>query len=180
MMRLADAGSMALRSLATPTGRVRAANLLLGVAAAALVVTTWRAVRVDPLPDAAPATVTGAAAGDVIATRGPRDDADEIDNDPFRIDRQLPEPEESAEYATMVAEAAEPAIAPESVRLLGTVVLPAGRSFVVLQLPSQPARTLRIGERIGQLRLDAVQPGRATFRAPDGARIELHLSKPGG
>ena len=180
MMRLVDAGPAVIRALGTPAGRLRAANALLGVAMATLVVATWNAVRVDALPPAAPATVTGVGGGDPIATRAPRDDVDEIDNDPFRIDRLLPEVEDAADYATAAAESAEPAIAPESIRLLGTVVLPGARGFVVCQLPSQPPRTLRIGESVGQLRLDAVLPGRATFRAPDGARIELLLSKPGG
>jgi hypothetical protein len=177
--RLAMAGST-LRALATPAGHVRAANVLLALAAAALVVTAWRAVRLDPLPSAAAPAVV-AAAGDAIASRAPRTGEDEeIDNDPFRIDRQLPETEAPADEALTVAEVAEPAIVPEMVRLLGTVVLPGARSFVIYQLPSQVPRTLRVGESVGRLRLESIEPGQAGFRAADGTRVTLQLPKPGG
>jgi hypothetical protein len=178
--RLALAGS-ALRALATPAGHVRAANVLLALAAATLVVAGWRAVRLDPLPAAtAPAAVM--AANGAIASRGPRSasDQEELDNDPFRIDRQLPEMESPADEAIAVADVAEPAIVPEMIRLLGTVVLPGARSFVIYQLPSQVPRTLRAGESIGRLRLESIVPGQAGFRAADGTRVTLQLPKPGG
>jgi hypothetical protein len=79
-----------------------------------------------------------------------------------------------------VAESAEPMLAPEMVRLVGTVVLPADRSFAIYQLPSQAPRTLRVGESVGGLRLEAITPGAAIFRAADGTRIELKLPRPGG
>ena len=173
--------SVALGALATPQGQQRGANALLALAAVALVVATWRAVRLDPLPAALPGVPAAAstATGAVIATRGAGEDASDIDNDPFRLDRQLPQPPEPEESAVPVADASEPVIVPEMIRLLGTVVLPGARSFVVCQLPSQVPRTLRVGESIGRLRLELVVPGRATFRAGDGTRVELQLPRPG-
>jgi hypothetical protein len=154
------------------------ADVLVALAAVTLLATTWRAVRLDPLPAAAPATT--ATRGATLAERDASAVASdvELDNDPFRADRQLPEPAEPEADVMPVADAA-PAIAPESVRLLGTVVLAGNRSFAVYQLPSQVPRTLHVGESVGGLRLEAVVPGQATFRAADGTRIELHLPKPG-
>ena len=166
------------RALTHNATRMIAADALVALAAATLLATTWRAVRLDPLPAAAPANA--AAPGATFAERDANGDGMDaaLDNDPFRADRQLPEPVEPETDAMPVADAA-PSIAPESVRLLGTVVLAGNRSFAVYQLPSQVPRTLHVGESVGGLRLEAVVPGQATFRAADGTRIELHLPKPG-
>ena len=177
---LGSNASVALGALATAQGQRRGANALLALAAIALAVVTWRAVRLDPLPSALPgAPAASGASGAVVASRADEEDAVDIDNDPFRLDRQLPDPPEAEESTVPVADASEPVIVPEMIRLLGTVVLPGARSFVVYQLPSQVPRTLRLGESIGRLTLELVVPGRATFRAGDGTRVELQLPRPG-
>jgi hypothetical protein len=162
-----------------------AAAVALAASVALSAAALWSAVRLDPLPTAAPLappplltadTAGGArhrvAAGDSGATGG-----DALDNDPFDPDRQLPEAYAAADPAPEIA--GPPPVPVAVVRLLGTVVLPGGRSFAVYQLPSQAPQTLRVGERIGTLTLVAVEPGRAIFRDADGRRVELHLPKAG-
>jgi hypothetical protein len=40
-------------------------------------------------------------------------------------------------------------------------------------------KLVRVGETYGDLMLRSVQPGRAVFRAKDGATLELRVSKAG-
>ena len=95
---LGSNASVALGALATPQGQRRGANALLALAAIALAVVTWRAVRLDPLPSALPgAPAASGAGGAVVASRADEEDAVDIDNDPFRLDRQLPDPPEAEE-----------------------------------------------------------------------------------
>ena len=182
MTPLVDRTASALRALATPVGHARAANALLGVAVLTFAVASWRAIHLDPLPTAAPdapAMARTTLGDESRLTRVQATDAAALDNDPFRFDRLLPESESGAAPVMSVIDAADPPVAPETVRLLGTVVLPGERSFVIYQLPSQVPRSLRIGESVGRLRLETVVPGRAGFRAADGARVELQLPRPG-
>lgn len=168
------------RSLATPAGLLLGANLLLAAATGAAAVAVWRAVHVEAIPAAAPPAPASPGTGPTLALRTPAAaDSDALDNDPFSADRLLPETGEAADEPVAVAANAPPPIAPEAVRLIGTVVLPGTRSFAVYQLPSEVPKTVRVGESIGNLRLEAVMPGSAVFRATGGARIEIHLIKPG-
>ena len=169
------------RSLATPAGLLLGANLLLAAATGAAAVAVWRAVHVEAIPAAAPPAPASPGTGPTLPLRTPAaPDSDALDNDPFSADRLLPESGDApADDPVAVAADAPLPIAPEAVRLIGTVVLPGTRSFAVYQLPSEVPKTVRIGERVGNLRLEAVMPGSAVFRAAGGARIEIHLIKPG-
>jgi hypothetical protein len=97
-------------------------------------------------------------------------------NDPFDPER-----------ATVVAAADEPREAPRdtapatpavAVRLLGTVVR-GGDSFALCQIQPEPPRIVRVGERLGDLVLLAIDQGRAVFRSRTGTRVELSLTTPG-
>jgi hypothetical protein len=93
-------------------------------------------------------------------------------NDPFRAGRALP--------TEHVAEVAPDTVLPVSVvaiRLIGTVVLRSG-SFAICQLPADAPRIVHVGERLGELTLIILEPGRAVFQAPKGARLDLSLVTP--
>ena len=151
--------------------RSRTALAALGIAMGTLGAATYRAVRLDPLP--AP-LLAASPEGGAFATRASpsRAAAGELDNDPFDPERRLPEEEASVDAT---AELLPLPVAPEAVRLLGTVVLPDGGGFAVYQLPSEVPKTVHIGETIGRLTLVGIEPGRAIFRAADGARVALEL-----
>lgn len=152
------------------------ALLALAAATTTLGVATYRAARLDPLP---PPSIDGASHGTPIEGATPGATVHvatgELDNDPFDPERQLPqEPEAATTDAT--DDALPPPVPPAAVRVLGVVVLPEGGGFVVYQLPSEVPKTVRIGGTVGRLTLVGVEPGRAIFRASDGARVALDLT----
>lgn len=163
-----------------PTGFRLAARLALGVSIAIVTIASWRAVRLDALPAAttwtAPVSSDGALTSPAFA-RSPGSESLALDNDPFSADRELTSAR--GPVTSQAAGSVVPTLPPEAVRLLGTVVRPEGRNFVVYQLPSEVPRTVRVGESVGGMTLINVLPGRATFRAHGGALVELTLTKPG-
>jgi len=92
-------------------------------------------------------------------------------NDPFRPGRALP-----SEHVAEAPDTVLP-VSVVAIRLLGTVVLPSG-SFAVCQLPADAPRIVHVGERLGELTLIILEPGRAVFKAPKGARLDLSLVNP--
>lgn len=64
-------------------------------------------------------------------------------------------------------------------RLLGTAVSAGGAGFVVVELTGGQIQTVRVGERIGELRLRAVAAGVATFEDAGGSRVTLRSALPG-
>lgn len=130
-----------------------------------------RGATVDPLPPA-PAAVpnddTASLTGRtmVSATRP-------LTNDPFRPGRLLPD---AIAAAAVTPDTVMP-VSAVAIRLLGTVVRPAG-SFALCQLPSDVPRIVHVGERLGELTLILLEQGRAVFQTPKGARLELSLSQP--
>lgn len=166
-------------SSATPRGIILGATVLLWVAATIAAFSAWRAIRLD-----------GAAGGPALTAPTPRPatlasrhepswraPVPALDNDPFSADRRLPlapvrKPSPPPDTATRE-------LPPAAVRLLGTVVRPAGTSFVVYQLPSEVPGTLRVGEQVAGLTLVEIAPGRATFRTRTGALVPVYLIRAG-
>lgn len=167
------------RPFSVPTGLPLAALVAISSATLVVGIAAWRAVRLDPLPTAAGSTIAVSAEtlASMAIVRSPHEDVRPIDNDPFSADRQLPAAR--ARAVASYASAGAIAVPPEAVRLLGTVIRPGGKSFVVYQLPSEVPKTLRLGESVGGMTLVDVAPGRATFRTQRGARVELSLAKAG-
>jgi hypothetical protein len=58
------------------------------------------------------------------------------------------------------------------------MIFPDGRVAAVCRVGSEPARMVRVGERIGAYTLARVEPGRAILTGP-GGRLELSVPKPG-
>lgn len=63
------------------------------------------------------------------------------------------------------------------VQLIGTAVLPHGHGFAMCQWGAEPARLVRVGERVGDLTLRFVGRGRATFVNREGRRMEVRVPK---
>jgi hypothetical protein len=100
------------------------------------------------------------------------------DADPFHPERRRP----TLPFRLPEEEVDEVVERPESVgrlRLLGTVVLPDGKSFVMCELPGEGPRVVRIGALFDGLRLTVVEPGRAVFVTADGERVILEVPKAG-
>lgn len=153
-------------------------SVVLGASALVLAAALWSALRVrEPLRAVAPtgqlATAFGAvslpSAIDTTSTRVA------LASDPFDPDRGMP----GGNVAEAAADDAAPARrdSTATVRLLGTVVRGNG-GFAVCQIASEAPRIVHVGERIGALTLTTLMQGRVAFRAANGSRVELSLSKP--
>jgi hypothetical protein len=151
------------------------------LAAGAVGYAAWNAVVLDPLPvPAAPGGVVTIPDLVLAADASVQALNEAVDVDPFRPDRRRPAerfrlPEDRAAEA---ASAMEPADR-EPLLLIGTVVMPAGRSFAMCQLPGQAPRLVRVGETVGDLTLRFVEQGRAVFATSDGVTVEAMVPKAG-
>jgi hypothetical protein len=65
------------------------------------------------------------------------------------------------------------------VQLIGTAMLPHGHGFAMCQWGAEPARLVRVGERVGDLTLRFVGRGRATFVNRQGRSMEVRVPKAG-
>jgi hypothetical protein len=65
------------------------------------------------------------------------------------------------------------------VQLIGTAVLPQGHGFAMCKWGAEPARLVRVGERVGDLTLRFVGRGRATFVNREGRSMEVRVPKAG-
>ena len=70
------------------------------------------------------------------------------------------------------------AAAPVRPRLMGTVVQGQG-GFVMVEMPDARMQLVRIGEKVGDLRLRSVSSGEAVFDDPQGARVSLRTPRAG-
>lgn len=144
----------------------------------------WQAVRLSPPPEPEsgtqrPAPVQVMLAADSVPASGTSIRQAALDNDPFAADRRLPVLAASARSRSPSDSAGSGSLVLAAVRLLGTVMLPDGSGFAVIQLPGQVPRTAYVGDTLGGLTLTEVAPGRVSIRSAGGDRIELHLVKPG-
>ena len=64
-------------------------------------------------------------------------------------------------------------------RLVGTVVEGGAGGFIVMELSDGRMQLLRIGERVGELRLRSVGAGEAVFDDARGNRVSLRTPRPG-
>jgi hypothetical protein len=98
--------------------------------------------------------------------------------DPFRPDRRpAPVPFRMPGEALPGAEA-EPPAPVQAIVLIGTAVSDGG-GFAMCQIGSEPARLVRLGERLAGYTLRSVGQGRATFRTETGQVIEVRVARAG-
>ena len=163
-----------------PTSLTLVAMVALISATTVAAIAVWRAVHLEEVPAAAArpdASWSNSVFAASASARPAGEGAPVLDNDPFSADRELAV--SRAVVASQAAGSVVPTLPPEALRLLGTVLRPEGRSFVVYQLPSEVPRTAHVGESVGGMTLVNVAPGRATFRAHTGALVDLSLRRPG-
>jgi hypothetical protein len=102
-----------------------------------------------------------------------------IDADPFYPERRRP----AAAFRLPgegIAPLAQPAIAEvPPLALIGTAVLPEGRSFAMCRVGAEAPRVVRVGDRVGEFTLKAVAQGRAVFVNSKGASVEFSVPKAG-
>jgi hypothetical protein len=152
----------------------------LGVALTAVSWSLIRLVTFDPLPAALAATAVTDAP--VPQTRSPSPHELEqaaVEADPFNPARRrpavafrlpgegIPEPQTPA-----TTEAG-------SLALIGTAVLPEGRSFAMCRVGTEAPRVVRVGEQVGGFTLKTVSQGRAVFLTAQGTTLEVGVPKAG-
>ena len=98
-----------------------------------------------------------------------------IATDLFAVDRVAP----AVRYRLARASAGAAAAEPPPVRLIGTVIVAAGRSFAMCQLGADQPRLVYPGQRIGAMKLESVSQGSATFTDDAGARVVLRVARAG-
>lgn len=158
----------------------------LGLLLASLVVAGWAAWRFDavaPLPAESPAaSLTLALRIDLEPL------SDEImfatlDKDPFHPDRRRPARRFRlpSERNAAVQAAPRPVGLPANMQLTGTMAFPGGRGTAMFQQGRGSSQMMvRVGEQVGDLTLVEVARGSATFTSPDGSRVVIRVSQPGG
>lgn len=159
-----------------PRGLPLAANITLAAAALLFGAALWSALRIAPLPSVLSSTAPGTltlAGTSRAAVAAASEHA--LASDPFRPGRRL---RAEPSVTRTVARVATPATESTTVRLLGTVMR-GGSGFAVCQVASDPPRTVRVGETLGELTLITLDQGRAIFRSANGTRVELSLTPPG-
>jgi hypothetical protein len=139
--------------------------------------TTVRAFRVEAIPD--PPSTTIASLETIRRAPGrPKSDVEAtVDNNVFSIDRTAP----AAPYR-MPGEpdpSARPVMQPEKPLVLGTAVATDGRHFATVQLRDGPPMIVRIGDKVGEWTVRAIERGKIVLVSTNGFRAELTVSKPG-
>lgn len=100
--------------------------------------------------------------------------------DPFHAERRRPNVPFRMPGESLTADtAASGTNAGTQLQLIGTAVMPEGRSFAMCQRGADPPRLVRVGERLGGLTLRIVARGRATFVDAGGRSVEVSVPKVG-
>lgn len=153
---------------------MRAAAAVLGIAAIVLVVAVVGAVRVGEVSAAAPpVSIPDSALKFPMAGPG-MDIAQAVSRDLFADDRQAP-----LQRYRMPGEAEAGQAAPE-VRpvVLGTAMAADGAHFATVHLGNDNATIARVGMKVGEYTVVAIERGRVTFRNAVGERVVIEASKP--
>jgi hypothetical protein len=164
--------ALAIRAVQASLAAVAAS----GLAAAAAVM---NAVRIDEMPVAARELPLSLASLEL----GPRTPVElilqAVAAAPFASDRRLGASSPAAESPASSAES--PALAAfdaGQVMLVGTVVDSVAGSFVLVAVPGQGTRVLRVDQVIGGLLLRSIEQGSATFtKVSDGERVMLRVPR---
>jgi|HigsolmetaAR202D_1030399.scaffolds.fasta_scaffold04971_6 hypothetical protein len=160
---------------------LRATIVLFAASAAAFCWAAWRATSLEPLPGV-PMDTSRREAVAIAVRAAPPDSVlrAAVEADPFHPERRRPTvpfrfPGEEEREATTVA-AAAPA---GPVRVVGTAVLPDGKSFALCEWPGRAPRLVRVGETVEGLTLKRVEIGRAVFVSRTGETVVVDVPKAG-
>jgi hypothetical protein len=157
---------------------LQSALVTLGLAALTTGWTTMRALRVQAIPDP-PSTAIASLETIRRAPARPKSDVEATaENDVFSIDRSAPvapyrmpgEPDPSAVRAV---------VQPEKPLVLGTAIATDGRNFATVQLGNGSPMLVRIGDKVGEWTVRAIERGKIVLVSTNGSRAEVTVSKPG-
>lgn len=156
---------------------VRVALAALTLSGAIALWTLVRAVRLEPVPDA-PAPAFASASDLPVRAAGPATNIGAaVEKDLFSPDRSAPPeryrvPGEADPTAVVHVEVPRPVV-------LGTAVSGTGRSFATCQMPDGQPIIVRVGDRIGEYTVKAIERGRVVFTTAQGTTLEVPALKPG-
>ena len=153
---------------------LKVAALLCGVALAVLVVAVVGAVRVEAVAAAPTPVMIPDSALRFMAVEGGVDLAGAVALDLFADDRQAP-----LKRYKLPGEADDmPRVPAPPPVVLGTALADDGGSFAICQLSGGASTVVRLGARIGEYLVVAIERGRVTFRNADGERLSVDATKP--
>src|SRR5262249_12666211 len=149
---------------------MRAAIVLLLVAIATVAWTLVHALRAEPLPESPPSS-TGAEPIKRSVPPGPADVQAAVENDLFASDRSAPSapyrmPDEKSPEVKQAADPPKPLV-------LGTGVANDGKSFATMQLGDDRPMLMRVGDKIGEWVVRAIDRGKVTIINSSGGRADL-------
>jgi hypothetical protein len=156
---------------------LQAALVALGLAVLTSGWTTVRAVRVEPIVDPPSTAIASLETIRRAPARAKSDVESTVENNVFSIDRSAPVapyrmPGEPDPNARAVAQ-------PEKPLVLGTAVATDGRHFATVQMRDGPPILVRIGDKVGEWTVRAIERGKIVLVSGNGVRAELTVSKPG-
>lgn len=157
---------------------IRTAVAVLAISIVLLLVSVVRAIRVTPV-EASQNPVTAALVRSTATAPIPEVDLEAVGaNGIFQPDRNaLP-----YRYR-MPGEAApdEAPVGPEPARpvVLGTVMSTDGSHFATCQMPGGRPTVVRVGDRLGDYTVTAIERGRVTFKNAAGGLLEITATRPG-
>ena len=158
----------------------RLAPIALAVLALSAIVALWtlvRAVRLEAVAEAPPPAFASAADLPDRTSAPAADIRAAVEKDLFAPDRSAPAeryrmPGESDPSASVAVESPKPVV-------LGTAVAPQGRSFATCQLPDGLPIIVRVGDKVGEYTVKAIERGRVVFTTAKGTQLEVPALKPG-
>ncbi len=156
---------------------IRTATVFLVVATILVITSLVRAVRITPV-EAAEATTAAEFARVTTPPPAPEIDLDAVGgNGIFQPDRTaLP-----YRYRMPGEPAPDNAGAPEPIKpvVLGTVLATDGSHFATCQMPGGRPTVVRVGDKLGEYTVTAIERGKVTFRNAAGKIFEITATRPG-
>jgi type IV pilus biogenesis protein PilP len=156
---------------------IRTAIVSLAIASILAIASLARAIRITPV-EAAESTASAELVRATTPAPAPEIDLDAVGgNGIFQPDRTaLPYryrmPGEDAPNATPAPEPNRPVV-------LGTVLATDGSHFATCQMPGGRPTVVRVGDKLDQYTVTAIERNKVTFKNADGKIIEITATRPG-
>jgi type IV pilus biogenesis protein PilP len=156
---------------------IRTAIVVAILAGILMITSLVRALRITPV-EAAESTSSAEFARVTMPPPAPEIDLEAVGaNGIFQPDRTaLP-----YRYRMPGESAPDDAAAPEPIKpvVLGTVVATDGSHFATCQLPGGRPTVMRVGDKLGEYTVTAIEKNKVTFRNAAGRILEITATRPG-
>jgi type IV pilus biogenesis protein PilP len=156
---------------------IRAALTVLAASGALFLIALVQAIRVTPV-EASENPATAALVRSTTTAVSPDIDLEAVGaNDIFQPERNALQyryrmPGESAPSGTTAPEPIKPVV-------LGTVISTDGSHFATCQLPGGRPTVVRVGDRLGDYTVTAIDRTTVTFKSATGAVVQIAATRPG-